>query len=192
MRNLTKAAASAMALMIYTATLPVSANEPAKPDAAAAAPAPAAAAPAGEQKPTAAAAAPAAGDPVLPGDTVKATEKGKLKNPYTDKPEAIEEGKKLYLSYSCNGCHGGGGGGGMCPPLTNETFIYGSDDDTLFRLITLGSKELQTHGYARLKQEAVKGPMPPYINIIKDTDKLWKVIAFIRSVYGGRPETRNW
>lgn len=173
------AAASMLALSVCMTTAPAWANEPAKPEA-----------PAAEQKP-AEAAVPDAGDPLPPAETVKA-EKGKLKNPFTDKPEAIEEGKKLYLSYSCNGCHGGGGGGGMCPPLTNETFIYGSDDDTLFRLITLGSKELQTHGYARLKQEAVKGPMPPYVNIIKDTDKLWKIIAWIRSVYGGRPETRNW
>lgn len=125
-------------------------------------------------------------------ETVKA-EKGSLKNPFTDKPEAIEEGKKLYLSYSCNGCHGGGGGGGMCPPLTNETWIYGSDDDTLFRLITLGSRDLiALQGFARKRQEAVKGPMPPYTEIIDDSEKLWKIIAFIRSVYKGRAEKRDW
>ena len=43
----------------------------------------------------------------------------------------------------CNGCHGGGGGGGMCLPLTNETWVYGPDDDTLFRLVALGSAELK-------------------------------------------------
>lgn len=119
-------------------------------------------------------------------------EKGKLKNPFTDNAEAIEEGKKLYLSYSCNGCHGGGGGGGMCPPLTNERFVYGSDDDTLFRLITLGTDGLQEAGYSRVQKEMVTGPMPPYKDLIDSDEKLWKIIAFIRSVYKGRPETRNW
>lgn len=124
-------------------------------------------------------------------DAVKAP-KGTLKNPFTDNAEAIEQGKKLYLSYSCNGCHGGGGGGGMCPPLTNERFVYGSDDDTLFRLIAIGSDELQAAGYSRIAKETVTGPMPPYLEIIKNDEELWKVIAFIRSVYKGRAEKRDW
>lgn len=143
-----------------------------------------------EKKPEATSQRSFAGVPLA--ETVKA-EKGTLKNPFTDQAEAIEEGKKLFLSYSCNGCHGGGGGGGMCPPLTNETWIYGSEDDTLFRLITLGSKDLmEQQGYTRKRQEAVKGPMPPYTEIIDDSEKLWKIIAFIRSVYKGRAEKRDW
>jgi mono/diheme cytochrome c family protein len=39
------------------------------------------------------------------------------------------------MAAGCNGCHGGGGGGGMAVPLTNPVWIYGDDDDTLFRLI---------------------------------------------------------
>ena len=57
-----------------------------------------------------------------------------------------EAGHKKYLSFSCNGCHGGGGGGGMCPPLTNDTWVYGPDDDTLFRLIALGSRRAEEAG----------------------------------------------
>jgi hypothetical protein len=81
-----------------------------------------------------------------------------------------------------DGCHGGGGGGGMCPPLTNDTWVYGADDDTLFRLIALGSDDLQKQGYKRVKHEVVTGPMPPFGQIIKTSDDLWKIIAFIRSV----------
>jgi mono/diheme cytochrome c family protein len=42
------------------------------------------------------------------------------------------------MSLDCNSCHGGGGGGGMAAPLTNPVWIYGDDDDTLFRLIEVG------------------------------------------------------
>jgi len=133
--------------------------------------------------------APAAGgdcckkdDTTPPLDLVAATPKGGLHNPYNDDVEAVaEEGHHKFLSFSCNGCHGGGGGGGMCPPLTNQTFVYGADDDTLFRLVSLGSDNLQKEGYKRVKHEIVTGPMPPFGGIIKTSDDLWKVIAFIRS-----------
>jgi len=65
------------------------------------------------------------------------------------------------MSAGCNGCHGGTGGGGMGPPLTNPVWVYGSDDDTLFRLISLGSDELKKQGYTRKGSENVVGPMPP-------------------------------
>jgi len=74
------------------------------------------------------------------------------------------------------------GGGGVCPPLTNDTWVYGSDDDTLFRLIALGSDGLTKAGYARVKHEVVTGPMPPFGSVIKTSDDLWRIIAFIRSV----------
>ncbi|MGH6864648.1 MAG: c-type cytochrome [Methyloceanibacter sp.] len=122
------------------------------------------------------------GDTTPPLDLLKATPKHGLHNPYNDKIDAIAaEGQKKYLSAGCNGCHGGGGGGGMCPPLTNDTWVFGGDDDTLFRLISLGSDELKKQGYTRVKSEVVVGPMPPFGGIIKTSDDLWKVIAFIRS-----------
>jgi mono/diheme cytochrome c family protein len=136
---------------------------------------------------TPAASAPAGG-PMLgpatpPLELVASTPKGELKNPYNADIAAIaEEGHHRYLSAGCNGCHGGGGGGGMCPPLTNDTWVYGADDDTLFRLIALGSDGLTKAGYARVKHEVVTGPMPPFGSVIKTSDDLWRIIAFIRSV----------
>lgn len=127
-----------------------------------------------------------AADPMPPLDRIKAAEKGTLKNPYKDTDAAIvEEGKKLYFSKGCNGCHGGGGGGGMCPPLSNDVWIYEGDDDTLFRLIALGSDELMKAGYARKRTENVKGPMMPFHAIVKTDDEMWKIITFIRSNYRG-------
>jgi mono/diheme cytochrome c family protein len=124
-----------------------------------------------------------AGDTTPPLDLIKATPKGGLHNPHNDKvADLAEESHKKYLSLGCNGCHGGGGGGGMCPPLTNDTWVYGADDDTLFRLIALGSDGLKKEGYDRVKHEVVVGPMPPFGGIIKTSDDLWKVVAWIRSV----------
>jgi len=133
--------------------------------------------------------APAAGgecckkdDTTPPLELIAATPKGGLHNPYNDDIAAMEEiGHKKYLSYGCNGCHGGGGGGGMCPPLTNDAWVYGADDDTVFRLISLGSDELQKAGYKRVRTEVVVGPMPPFGGIIKTSDELWRVIAFMRA-----------
>jgi hypothetical protein len=157
-----------------------------------------------EAAPAAAPAAPAAGDAAAPAaapaggdasacckaddttptlDLIKATPKGGLQNPYKDKiAEIAEPGHKKYMSAGCNGCHGGGGGGGMCPPLTNDTWVYGPDDDTLFRLIAEGSDGLKANGYHRVKQEVVVGPMPPFGGIIKTSDDLWRIITWIRSV----------
>lgn len=120
-------------------------------------------------------------DQTPPLELIAKTPIGGLHNPYNDDNAAWEEvGKKKYLSYSCNGCHGGGGGGGMCPPLTNDAWVYGADDDTLFRLIAQGTDELKKQGYKRVRKEVVVGPMPPFGEIIKTSDDLWKVISFIR------------
>lgn len=117
-----------------------------------------------------------------PAEVVSATEKGKLQNPHGNDKQAAEQGHKLYMSAGCNGCHGGTGGGGMGPPLTNAVWVYGNDDDTLFRLITLGSQDLAKSGYSRKGSENVVGPMPPFKDIVKNDDDLWKIIAWIKSL----------
>ena len=125
---------------------------------------------------------------ILPADLVKNTPQGKLVNPYNDtQADIVAAGQQGLLHYSCSGCHGGGGGGGMCPALTNDIWVYGGDDDTLFRLVTLGSDELQKAGYTRKGRENVVGPMPPFGTIIKNADDLWKIITFVRSKYTGDP-----
>jgi mono/diheme cytochrome c family protein len=74
---------------------------------------------------------------MTPLQEVASTPKGQLKSPYPDFARVAEDGHRKYMAAGCNGCHGGGGGGGMAPPLTNPVWIYGDDDDTLFRLIAL-------------------------------------------------------
>jgi mono/diheme cytochrome c family protein len=130
----------------------------------------------------------AAGETMTPMERVASTPAGQLKSLYADFASVAKEGLKIYRSLDCNGCHGGGGGGGMAAPLTNPVWIYGDDDDTLFRLITLGTGSLspgdafQKQGFTRKGSEAVVGPMPPFGEIIKTDDDLWKIIAWIRSV----------
>jgi mono/diheme cytochrome c family protein len=126
---------------------------------------------------------------ITPSKLVTSTPKGKLANPYKDtQADIVSQGSKLYQSSSCSGCHGGGGGGGICPPLTNGVWIYGGDDDTLFRLVTLGSDDLQKQGYTRLAPENVVAPMPPFGAAIKSADDLWKILAFVRSKFDGDPK----
>jgi mono/diheme cytochrome c family protein len=132
-----------------------------------------------------------AGNTMTPVQRADATAKGELKNPYSDSDAAaVDAGQKLYMAYACSGCHGGTGGGGMCPPLTNDIWVYGGDDDTLFRLIAYGSDTLQSKGYSRKASENVVGAMPPMGQIVKTDEDLWQILAFVRSNYHGAPECK--
>ena len=122
-----------------------------------------------------------------PVKVVALAPKGSLHDPYTGNAKIAKEGHKLFFHYGCNGCHGGGGGGGMCPPLINGVWIYGGSDDTLFRLISLGSTKLQAKGYQREALENVIGPMPQMGLLIPHANDVFKIITWIRSAYQGPP-----
>ena len=96
-------------------------------------------------------------------------------NPYTGKADAIAEGQELYKKFNCYACHGMAGGGGMGPNLTDETWQTGDGSDA----------DLQT----QIKEG--KGNMPPFKSLLTD-DQVWKLIAFVRSLYKGKPETVRW
>jgi mono/diheme cytochrome c family protein len=136
-----------------------------------------------------------AGEEMTPWERAVNTPKGQLKSPYPDFASVAEEGHRKYMAAGCNGCHGGGGGGGMAAPLTNPVWIYGDDDDTLFRVIALGTGSLSPDnefgklGYRRTGSEAVVGPMPDFGDIVKTDDDLWKIIAWMRSVYCEQRDT---
>src|SRR5262245_38657854 len=132
---------------------------------------------------------------VTPFERAADTPRGYLHSPYADFASVANEGHKIYLSHDCNGCHGGGGGGGMAAPLTNEVWVYGADDDTLFRIIALGTGALspgnafQKQGFVRKGSENVVGPMPPLGEILKTDDDIWKILSWIRLVYCERHPT---
>ena len=98
-------------------------------------------------------------------------------NPYTGNAEAIQEGRTLFLQNGCSACHGAGGGGGMGPALLDDEWKFGSDDATLFKLI---------------KGEIPQQTMPAaFGNVLKDED-VWRLIAYVRSLYRGDPSKINW
>lgn len=118
-----------------------------------------------------------------PVDVATKAPKGSLKNPYDPANATVAaEGRQQFRDHGCNGCHGGNGGGGICPPLNNGVWIYGQSDDTLFRLVSLGSKKLQEAGYARISPETpALMPQMGGTNVTKAGD-LWKIIAWIKSM----------
>jgi mono/diheme cytochrome c family protein len=97
-------------------------------------------------------------------------------NPFTGKPEAIQQGRGLWLQYGCSGCHGVQGGGGMGSPVSDDAWKFGSDDETLLKLI--------------------KGQIPnqtmPKIYEAMPEEEAWKIIAYVRSVYAGDKNKVNW
>jgi len=115
--------------------------------------------------PAAAPPAPQAGDPGAP-----------RANPFKGNAEMIAEGRGLYFKVGCQACHGGGGGGGMAVSLIDAAWKYGSDDDTLYRLI---------------KGQITGQTMPAVYSTLPD-EQVWQLLAFIRSLYIGDPTKINW
>jgi cytochrome c(L) len=97
-------------------------------------------------------------------------------NPYTGKPEAIQQGRTLWLQNGCSGCHGVMGGGGMGLPVIDDVWKFGSDDETLYKLIK-GQIDAQT--------------MPKIYTALPDDD-VWKILAYVRSLYAGDKSKINW
>jgi len=98
-------------------------------------------------------------------------------NPYTGKAEAIQQGRGLYLQYGCSACHGVMGGGGMGPPLLSDhAWKFGSDDETLYKVI---------------KGQIAEQTMPKIFGHLAD-DEVWKILAYVRSIYQGDPSKINW
>ena len=97
-------------------------------------------------------------------------------NPFTGNADMAAEGRTLYFQVGCQGCHGGGGGGGMATSVIDDAWTFGSDDDVLFRLV---------------KGEIPEQTMPTVYSVLED-EEVWKILAFIRSVYAGDPGRIDW
>jgi cytochrome c oxidase cbb3-type subunit III len=95
------------------------------------------------------------------------TEAVKNVSPYDENAFAVNQGKRLYRWYNCNGCHGSGGGGSIGPALMDSEWRYGSDAASIFATITQG----RPNG------------MPSFGGHIPD-DQVWQLVAYVRSMNG--------
>jgi len=98
-------------------------------------------------------------------------EQPKLLNPFAGDPEVVKEGRKLWFSLGCSGCHSVmGGGTAMAWPVLDDTWRFGSDDATLYKLIKGQVPEQTMVAYASVPDEQV-----------------WTVLSYVRSLYKGDP-----
>jgi cytochrome c oxidase cbb3-type subunit 3 len=88
------------------------------------------------------------------------------RTPYQYNAYAISEGKALYNSFNCVGCHSNGGGG-MGPPLMDDKWIYGSDPAAVFASIVEG----RPNG-----MPSWRGRIPNY--------EVWRLVAYVRTLSG--------
>ncbi len=86
-------------------------------------------------------------------------------NPYANNSDAIVEGRKLFNSMNCVGCHAPQGGGGMGPPLSDADWIYGGRPEQIYLTIMQG----RPNG------------MPAFGSILPD-DSIWKLVAYIKTL----------
>jgi mono/diheme cytochrome c family protein len=106
----------------------------------------------------------------------RSADKPKMLNPFAGEPEAIKEGRRLYGTEGCSGCHGLMGGGGMGKAILDDTWAFGSDDETLYKL---------------MKGQIPQQTMPKTWAAHTD-EQIWKMLAFVRSLYKGDPALINW
>ena len=113
---------------------------------------------------------------LLPTRSGHPADEPKHLNPFAGDPEAVKQGRSLYSRNGCSGCHGLMGGGGMGKPILDDTWVFGSDDETLYKLIK-GQNPQQT--------------MPRTWFGLPD-EQVWKMLAYVRSFYKGDPSLVNW
>jgi cytochrome c oxidase cbb3-type subunit 3 len=98
-----------------------------------------------------------------PGPPVRS---GAMVGPYQENAYGVAQGKTLYNSFNCSGCHFQGGGG-IGPPLMDAQWIYGSAPENIFETIAEG----RPNG------------MPSFGGKIS-ADQIWQLVAYVRSMSG--------
>lgn len=74
---------------------------------------------------------------IVPGGGKPVDQQSAAAKKYENDPQAIAEGRQLFLSFNCVGCHSNGGGG-MGPPLMDSKWIYGSSMENIASSIREG------------------------------------------------------
>jgi cytochrome c oxidase cbb3-type subunit 3 len=103
------------------------------------------------------------------GHRVRSASSVPADSPYRRNAWGISEGKRLYSSYNCVGCHSRGGGG-MGPPLMDHRWIYGAEGREIFESIAKG----RPNG------------MPAFGGRIPES-QIWMLVAYVQSMSGNAP-----
>lgn len=91
----------------------------------------------------------------------------RISNPLEGQPNAIADGKRLFVQMNCAGCHGYDLGGSMGPNLKDRYWRYGGTPAAIYRSIA--------HGHPQ-GMPAWSAALPPV--------QIWQLTAYIQS-YGG-------
>lgn len=90
-----------------------------------------------------------------------------ISNPYSNNPQAAQQGHELFVRMNCAGCHGYEASGGMGPNLTDTYWRYGGSPVGIFKSIYEGRPQ---------GMPAWNKALPP--------DEIWKLVAYIQSLGG--------
>jgi cytochrome c oxidase cbb3-type subunit 3 len=63
---------------------------------------------------------------------------GALSPPQANSPQSAKDGKALFSSMNCDGCHGGDASGSIGPSLSDGRWRYGGRDEEIFNSIFYG------------------------------------------------------
>jgi cytochrome c oxidase cbb3-type subunit 3 len=97
-----------------------------------------------------------------------------IANPFERNPQAIEQGKQLYIKMNCAGCHAYNGKGNMGPDLTDTYWRYGGLPVEIYKSIEEGRPQgMPSWGAA----------LPP--------EDIWKLVAYIES-FGGSVSAKDY
>jgi cytochrome c oxidase cbb3-type subunit 3 len=91
-------------------------------------------------------------------------------SPFENNAYGIGEGKRLFSSFNCNGCHAQGGGA-IGPALMDDQWIYGSLPDQIYSSIVQGRPD----------------GMPAFGGRIPD-QQVWQLVAYVQSLSGQTPQ----
>lgn len=96
-----------------------------------------------------------------------------LRNPYEKDPQAVTQGKALYHSMNCDGCHAPKGGGGMGPALSDNVWTYGGSPGEIY-LSLLQGRPMGMPAWGHM--------MPP--------ESLWYLVSYVQSLSGEEGKER--
>ena len=92
------------------------------------------------------------------------TTRAPVLSPYQENAYGIAEGKRLYTTFNCNGCHAQGGGG-IGPALMDEKWIYGGQPDQIYSSIAQGRPD----------------GMPSFGSRVP-SQQIWQLVAYVQTL----------